>query len=188
MKNKLNKLTSFASCPSLNLNRFMKFVVFNFGKHDQIFKSVVRFNSINMMDVLVRIKICSKMLFHNKSMFSDPPGTSPNFDVTEGLFSFGANRTSMNAPLPKRIIRTLLSNGQNFCVAAMRAIRVFLMASQKRFKTDNAYLCEIFLPSFSPNPVFLKLNNRFSPNTTLFNKTGFNGIFNFHSDNYNTIL
>lgn len=96
-----------ASFSCLSLFALMKRIMFCGGKDDQVFKSIVIRDSINVMNMFVSKKRSSKLFNHKKSMLSNPLLPSPNFNVTTPMLALGANHPIMNSALPKRAVGTL---------------------------------------------------------------------------------
>ena len=70
----LSKLTLPISFKVFNLFLFMDRIMFRLSEYNKVFKSIVIWNPINMMDKFPLSKTSAKMLRHNNSVFTNPCG------------------------------------------------------------------------------------------------------------------
>ena len=99
---KLNKFTRGVTKSIFNFLSFMNFIVIRLGKNDQIFWSVIVFNSVNMMHKFMRKKFSTKNFFHHFSMLSYISFTIPNLDI---IITF----SSIDTTSPRRMFNVFVS-------------------------------------------------------------------------------
>lgn len=87
--------------------RHMKFCMRRFRHQFQVFNSIIAFNSVNVMNHLIRFKVSSKVLFHYQDVFKNVTKF-----FTSGVFSvFNINISSRMfcySAVPRLIINTSL--------------------------------------------------------------------------------
>ena len=176
------------SLSSNHLNSSVNSVMFGFSKSYQILNSIVRFVTIDMMNVLIGTKRSSKMLFKNEAMLSYPSNPSPYLNVSSSMFPQRASFSSSNATFPRGVLFSLLGNRGNCSETLSRAVNISTVAGEIIFVANLAIFKNVGLPSTPTNTIFLKLVDEFSPNATLKNKTLFNSLFKFHKGDVNICL
>lgn len=99
-KDKLNPFSKAISIPFQDLFRFFKMIMLRGGQKYQVFSTIIISYAVYVMNVFTSFKYSIDFVLNNKSVFTNPFISNPNFNITRRLVSFTSNNSSMNTAFP----------------------------------------------------------------------------------------
>ena len=93
-----------SSFTSLGFFGLVKRVVLCRRQNNEVFKSVIIWYTINMMNMLKTLKLTTQFFLHQEPVFSNPSCSDPNLNVSSPMLATRTNSPAVNSSFPSRVI------------------------------------------------------------------------------------